>query len=637
MKQKKGWTNHIFILIFLLVTGDSFSQIGSFQSVIGGDTCRDAGKRGVKQVLDCGGSPYPSERFITIGETFSTTGCSTSDVLFSIVNQQGRLWQGRTYDIGGNDTAFDITPILSSSLITGFVITGVTDMPNNRCESNRDIFLLNVDCMGKVVWLYTYGTLDSEEVAYEVIQATTGDGVNTFAGDYIIAGWTRGTGAGQRDGYLLRVSSNGATIRWDKTYGGEKDDFFYAAKEAVTIAPAVTGDVFAVGGSNSWTAGGDYDGYAVRTNGNTGTFTTAEHGAGIHGNGTSASLEPADDIFRAVEQITLTACAQDDMLMAGATLNAPSVSAEIYLVQVKGHPANYKYDEYIGDNNNGWDEAFDIKEITNTSLNAGNLIMTGRSDFDTIGFGGDDVFLTEIVPAVAGGFNCTGTYSGLGFAPGGIGYILFGGSNNDWGWAVNQIAPTGINPAGFIVCGFEKSNLAGVIPADPEDKYIIRTAANGLASCNTKTITAYQGHPRLKRDTIEPIISEIGIVCSATTDSVHHKWVVRLCGVAPKINIDNEITDGDMTVTLMSNQELIFPNPVSKNSEFKIQHEGSYVGDVTITISDLSGKEIAQYNYYSQKKQFVLPISTEGWDTGVYIITISNDNKSYSTKIIIEE
>lgn len=630
MKQKLYGRILIPILFFLLGTGVGFSQVGSFQSVIGGDDCRDAGKRGVMRITDCGGSSYPSERFITIGETFSTTGCNTSDVLFTMLNQQGRLAIGRTYDIGGNDTAFDIEPIISPSGITGFVITGVTDMPNNRCESNRDIFLLKIDCMGEVVWLYTYGTSDSEEVAYEVIQATTGDGVTTFAGDYIIAGWTRGAGAGQRDGYLLRVSSNGATIRWDKTYGGEGDDFFYAAKEAVIIAPAVTGDVFAVGGSNSWTAGGDYDGYAVRANGNTGTFTTAEHGAGIHGNGTTNSLDPVDDIFRAVEQITLTACAQDDMLMAGYTLNNQSTNAEIYLVQIKGHPANYKYDEYIGDYDDGWDEVFDLQELT-----TGSLIMTGRSDFDTSGFGGDDVFLTEIIPAIAGGVSCTGAYSGLGLAPGGIGYILFGGANNDWGWSVNQVPATaGGNPAGFIVCGFEKSNLAGITPADPEDKYVIRTSANGLAACNTTTVTAYQGHPRLKRDTVEPLLDEIGIVCSATTDSVHHKWVVRLCGIAPKINIDHQ---EEVFSVLEPEQCIIFPNPVTVGTEIQLQHNGKFVGELTVKVTGSDGKEIIEYNHYTPKNELILPISTKGWPAGIYIITILNGGHAYSSKIAVGE
>lgn len=66
-----------------------------------------------------------------------------------------------------------------------------------------------------VVWLQSFGGLQ-EEVVYEVMP--------TVDGGYIVAGHTYSKGAGGADIWLLKLDPEG-NKKWEKTVGGEKDDF----------------------------------------------------------------------------------------------------------------------------------------------------------------------------------------------------------------------------------------------------------------------------------------------------------------------------------------------------------------------------------------------------------------------------
>lgn len=52
-------------------------------------------------------------------------------------------------------------------------------------------------------------------------------GIQTPDGGYIIVGSTESEGSGKLDGYIIKVDSKG-NLDWSQTYGGKKDDEFYA-------------------------------------------------------------------------------------------------------------------------------------------------------------------------------------------------------------------------------------------------------------------------------------------------------------------------------------------------------------------------------------------------------------------------
>ena len=92
---------------------------------------------------------------------------------------------------------------------------------------------------GNVKWQKTYGG-SSEDVAYAVAVADNGD--------IIVAGWTESFGAGKLDAWVLRLDSEG-NVKWQKTYGGKRDDW----AKAVALAP--NGDIIVAGYTKSFGAG----------------------------------------------------------------------------------------------------------------------------------------------------------------------------------------------------------------------------------------------------------------------------------------------------------------------------------------------------------------------------------------------
>ena len=70
--------------------------------------------------------------------------------------------------------------------------------------------LVKIDNLGNHVWNKTYGGSDSETVNSMLV---TGDG------GYDLVGYTYSFGAGDRDGWLLKIDSVG-NLLWNQTYGG---------------------------------------------------------------------------------------------------------------------------------------------------------------------------------------------------------------------------------------------------------------------------------------------------------------------------------------------------------------------------------------------------------------------------------
>ena len=70
--------------------------------------------------------------------------------------------------------------------------------------------LVKIDNLGNHVWNKTYGGSDSETVNSMLV---TGDG------GYALVGYTSSFGAGDRDGWLLKIDSVG-NLLWNQTYGG---------------------------------------------------------------------------------------------------------------------------------------------------------------------------------------------------------------------------------------------------------------------------------------------------------------------------------------------------------------------------------------------------------------------------------
>jgi hypothetical protein len=100
----------------------------------------------------------------------------------------------------------------------GLVVAGATA---SRGEGGRDGWVFKLDGGGSVVWDKTYGG-DRNDETYAIAPAA--------GGGFIVAGTTESSGAGARDGWLLRIDGNGKLL-WQRTFGGPYWDELRSVQE----------------------------------------------------------------------------------------------------------------------------------------------------------------------------------------------------------------------------------------------------------------------------------------------------------------------------------------------------------------------------------------------------------------------
>ena len=105
-------------------------------------------------------------------------------------------------------------------------------------------------------WTVTLGG-DGDDFAHAV--ALTADG------GYVIAGETRTSGAGARDGWLVKLDSQGAEV-WSRTYGGAKNDILFDVQSTADGGFVLAGETGSQGSaasadSNFWLIKVDSEGY----------------------------------------------------------------------------------------------------------------------------------------------------------------------------------------------------------------------------------------------------------------------------------------------------------------------------------------------------------------------------------------
>lgn len=94
-----------------------------------------------------------------------------------------------------------------------------------------DMWLLKTDVSGEVQWEKTYGGQEPE---------TANSIVKTGDGGYLLVGSTDSVGAGNSDGWAVKVDSQG-NKQWSKTFGEEGEDFFKDAVQASDGGYVITG------------------------------------------------------------------------------------------------------------------------------------------------------------------------------------------------------------------------------------------------------------------------------------------------------------------------------------------------------------------------------------------------------------
>ena len=142
------------------------------------------------------------------------------------------------------------------------------------------VWVLRLDANGNVKWQKTYGGSDDDEANAVAIDDN---------GDVVVAGYTRSFGSSGYNFWVLRLDANG-NVKWQKTYGGRRDDKAYA------VALAQNGDVIVVGYTKSFGAGGA-DAWVLRLDANGNVKWQKTYGGSDWDEAHAVALAPNGDII----------------------------------------------------------------------------------------------------------------------------------------------------------------------------------------------------------------------------------------------------------------------------------------------------------------------------------------------------
>ncbi len=146
------------------------------------------------------------------------------------------IWN-RTYGGYGSEAGFSVCQTTDD----GFIMTGYT---YSFGAGANDIWLIKTDPSGYEIWNKTFGGSEGE---YGMsVQQTTDQG-------FIIAGSTSSFGAGEDDGWLIKINADGNEL-WNITVGGEYNDWFGSVAQSCDGGYIITGDTasFSTGSYDAW-------------------------------------------------------------------------------------------------------------------------------------------------------------------------------------------------------------------------------------------------------------------------------------------------------------------------------------------------------------------------------------------------
>ncbi len=568
----------------------------------GGIACIESGLHGVKQLAGGG--------YVAVGEAETTTsGCAGPDAMVVVTNANGTTLWANTYQIGATSRA---TSVVEDALAPGqLIVCGTTTVSSCNAISS-DIFIMRLLPSGAVANLRIYGSTNTDDEAWKILQATTGGCCSANIGDFVVAGSTRHPAAtGPRDGYMLRVNG-GLGLVWDRQYGTTtSDDYFYGVAEVPTNVPN-SGDIVAVGGSDA-VAPPQTDAFVVRVNGTTGGIgASPQNVAWI-----DIPLQSLNDEARSVVVLS-NGSYQGDIVLAGFSNGTTSTSDEALVVELGPDPCTWVASLYFGDNAGAPDRAWDLVEDANPLSLNGDVMVTGFTNI--AGFGGSDVFLQRV--SVGPGMALT------------AGPAIYGGNGNDEGRSVSNATHNNTSETpGYIVNGITQS--PSLIGADPGQLYLIKTNATLASFCN-QSGAAFSGGPVTASPSCGSTSpTSIGNWCSQTTGMVPWSWGTQLCYAFPKTVIGGQGAEEKVVMAFNEGTVVVYPNPVQQGAELKLRFTMTTETDATISVNDMLGREAYNASFHISKSEHIVSVPTSALSAGAYMARVAIGGGSSTIRFVV--
>ena len=318
----------------------------------------------------------------------------------------------------------------------------------------------NFNAPPSIEWNKTYGGVDDDWGMS--LQQTNDDG-------FIFCCGTKSYGAGDCDAWLVKTDSTG-NKQWDRTYGGINFDWGSSVQQ--------TSDGGFIIGGFTWSFGaGNTDGWLIKTD-STGNMLWDQTYGGIN-NDTPASVQQTND---------------GGYIICGETRSFGAGSYDVWLIKTDS-TGNLLWNKTFGGNER--DEGFSVKQTTDggfiicgwtSSYGAGIhdvwLIKTdgnGNKLWDQTYGGSNNDWGTAVQQTTDGGFIITGVTTSFGAGSYNVWLVktdsngnkqwdqTYGGGSSEWGWSVQQTSDDG-----YIIGGFTESFEVGI-----RDMWLIKTDNNG--------------------------------------------------------------------------------------------------------------------------------------------------------------
>ncbi|WP_435174331.1 PKD domain-containing protein [Halorussus sp. AFM4] len=198
-----------------------------------------------------------------------TYGGEGPSELWSLTRSNGTVYAGGWQDAGGTAEGWlmelnpDGTQVWSETYDTlrsgsdeyvnsVFVTDGgdllLTGTTKGSSADPADAWVMRADAGGDLEWAQTYGGGELDRVH---------DATAAADGGFVLAGRTASEGAGEEDGWVLKIGADGEK-RWERTYGTDKADAFFGIHDDPDGGYVVSGTKHVAGDAGA-------DGWVVKT------------------------------------------------------------------------------------------------------------------------------------------------------------------------------------------------------------------------------------------------------------------------------------------------------------------------------------------------------------------------------------
>ena len=633
MKPSSTMSGQLTGLLFIvsstigLLSGFHILNAQQWQYVYGDDNiARQVGQSGVTPVTGtCAGV---SNGYIAVGYTYYVSGAPTPpDVYVVRTDNNGAMVWERTYDVDGNNGFDDGASIIELSDGTGFVITGRTGH-----SSGVDAFLMKIDCNGAVLWtqIYPGPTIPPSNRrgsgGNELIETTTGDpNLGTSPGDIVVCGFVTQSD-GDTDALLFRTDASG-NLLWNASYDGDQGEQqeLYSLAETTPTLLQTTGDIIGVGMGQTATPppGGGYDAYVVRVNGNSGQIGAAPQGAATYGN---------PGVFYSVIELQnpgeIGPASQPNVVLAGGILG------EILLVKLNdGDPCTPALQSRVGDGTTTLDVAYDVQEIPFQVTGVvpfiqWDLILAGESHnayYRPIPTS-QTALLQGINPTTLTPIPAAGQLYGPNVLTNSI----------QWGQSVAPVDATGGRTQGFIMCGFTQHDWLSA--GDAGDVYLLKT--DMLLSTVGCEISYNPDYVSQDEDAcFTPSINNVLNDAPEFSTTQIRDWGDPICTsgggghIKATPDIDENASTSELTYGIS-----VAGNPVRSDGALQLRFNGEELpSSVGVHVADAHGKSVLNMSSVTIDGSGILTIPHAGWPSGVYFVTVSDQNYQRVLRVIVLE